>query len=260
VDRCRLVNKAQWFDPGATQVTAVNRVELERSRSDRFADLLPRLAYRRADSSAERDAIGRLRYQAYRRDGTIAPNAAATFVDADDVSDNGYVFGVFVDGELASSLRLHVATRGTPSCPSLGVFPDYIGPELNAGKVIIDSTRFVADERLSRMYRGLPYVTLRPCVLAAEYFGADQLLAAVRMEHCAFYRRAFGHRMVCGPRHYPKLEKPICLMTVHFRTIADDLYRRYPFFRSTAAEQRKFFERLSSPLSAAICEDDRLRA
>jgi len=29
---------------------------------------------------------------------------------------------------------------------------------------------------------------------------------------------------------------------LHYPTAADELYRRYPFFRSTAAERRKLFE------------------
>jgi len=116
-------------------------------------------------------------------------------------------------------------------------------PELDAGKVLIDSTRFVADERLSRVHRGLAYATLRLCMVAAEYFGADYLLAAVRAEHQAFYRRAFDLRVICKSRPYPLLAKPISLMMVHFPSAAEELYRRYPFFRSSTSERRRLFER-----------------
>jgi hypothetical protein len=97
---------------------------------------------------------------------------------------------------LASSLRLHAASKEHPDFPSLEVFPEYLQPELDAGKVLIDSTRFVADEQFSRLHRGLPYATLRLCMVAAEYFRADYLLAAVRAEHQAFYRRAFDLRVI----------------------------------------------------------------
>jgi hypothetical protein len=33
------------------------------------------------------------------------------------------------------------------------------------------------------------------------------------------------------------------VMTVHYPTAVDQLYRRYPFFRSTVFERRKLFER-----------------
>jgi N-acyl-L-homoserine lactone synthetase len=219
------------------------------SFSNGISRLLARIDCRRADSGEEREAISRLRYEAYLREGAISPNATGRFSDPYDDSDNAYLFGLYIDGGLASSLRLHIASKEHPSFPSLEVFPDYLQTELDAGKILVDSTRFVADERLSRLYRGLPYATLRLCMLAAEYFHADHLLAPVRSEHQAFYRRAFNHRVVCEPRPYPQLAKPICLMTVHFPSAAEGLYRKYPFFRSSGSERRKLFERNSGTVS-----------
>jgi N-acyl-L-homoserine lactone synthetase len=204
---------------------------------------LARIVFRRADSGEQREAIFRLRYQAYTREGAISPNSSGMFSDHYDETDNAYLFGLYIDDELASSLRLHIASKQHPNFPSLEVFPDLLQPKLDAGKVLVDSTRFVADEALSRLHRGLPYATLRLCMLAAEQFRADDLLAAVRVEHQAFYRRAFNHRLICEPRPYPQLAKPISLMTVHYPTAAGQLYRRYPFFRSTFLERRMLFER-----------------
>ena len=213
------------------------------SFSDSVAKLLDRIDYRRADSSEAREAIFRLRYQAYMRDGTITANATGTFSDHYDDTDNAFLFGLYVDGELASSIRIHVATREHPYFPTLEVFPEYLQPQLDAGKVIVDPTRFVADERLSRIHRALPYATLRLCGMCARYFKADELLAAVRAEHQAFYRRIFQHRMVCEPRPYPLLAKPISLMAIDYQTVAEPVHRRYPFFRSTLFERRMLFER-----------------
>lgn len=205
--------------------------------------LLARSDYRRADSEAEKEAIYRLRYDAYVREGAIGQNATRTFSDSFDNSDNVYLFGLYIDGELASSVRLHVADKSTSDLPSLEVFPDYLQAKMDAGIVLVDSTRFVSDEKFSRQYRGLPYATLRICMLAAEYFGADEMLAPVRAEHRAFYQRAFEHRLVCGPRPYPQLAKPICLMTIDFPSATSRLYARYPFFHSTFAERQMLFER-----------------
>jgi N-acyl-L-homoserine lactone synthetase len=211
--------------------------------AESVARLLARSDYRRADSEADKEAIYRLRYDAYVREGAISENSTRTFSDSFDNSDNAYLFGLYIDGELASSVRLHVADESTSDLPSLEVFPDYLQPKLDAGIVLVDSTRFVADEKFSREHRGLPYATLRICMLAAEYFGADEMPAPVRAEHQAFYRRAFEHRLVCEPRPYPQLAKPICLMTIHFPSAASRLYSRYPFFRSTLAERQTLFER-----------------
>ena len=214
---------------------------------ERLAELAARIEFRRVDSEAEREAVFRLRYRAYAREGTIAPNASGRFWDPYDDSENAYLLGLYIDGELASSLRLHIASWEFPNFPSLEVFPDVLQPLLDAGNVVIDSTRFVADEKLSRIHRGLPYITLRPCMLAAEYFRADHCLAAVRKEHQGFYRRAFNHQVICESRPYPQLAKPISLMTLHFQSAAAGLYQRYPFFHSTDCERRKLFEPARGP-------------
>jgi len=218
--------------------------------SDRVADLLNRVDCRVVDTDQDRKAVARLRYQAYLREGAIAPNFSKTFSDAYDDTENAWIFGLYLDDELASSIRVHVANEDYPVFPSLEVFPDLLEPELKAGKTIIDPTRFVTDPRLSRLYPGLPYVTLRLCWLAAEHFSAEHLIVAVRAEHQAFYKRVFGHKSICGPRAYPLLKKPITLMTVHQAAVADRVYRRYPFFRSTFFERRMLFERQAPAMSA----------
>lgn len=210
---------------------------------DNIALLLDKIDCRLADSGEQREAIFRLRYEAYLREGAISPRPSRRFSDSYDEIGNVYLFGVYVDGELASSVRIHVASKEHPDCLSLEAFPDYLQPELEAGKVIIDPTRFVTDEHLARVHRGLPYATLRLCGMAARYFGADHILAAVRPEHQAFYRRVFQHQLVCEPRPYPGLVRPLSLMTIHYPTVAEQVHRRYPFFRSTLFERRMLFER-----------------
>ncbi len=214
----------------------------EPSFSDRVAQLLDRIDYRLADSDEQREAIFRLRYEAYLRDGGIYPNSSGSFSDRYDKTGNVYLFGVYIDDELAGSIRIHVISKEHPDCPSLEAFPDFLQPELDAGNVIVDSTRFVSDESLSRVHRGLPYATLRLSGMAARYFNADYLLAAVRVEHQAFYRRVFRYELVCEARPYPGLAKQLSLMTVHYPTFEDRVHRRYPFFRSTFFERRMLFE------------------
>jgi len=216
----------------------------EANSTGRLAELVAKIDYQRADTPEQRKAIFRLRYEAYLRDGGILPNPERLFSDPYDDAANGYIFGLYIDGKLATAIRLHIASKDRiPDFPSLKVFPDYLQPELDAGKVLLDTTRFVADERLSRRYRGLPYATVRLCVLAAEHFGADHVLAAVRADHQAWYQRSFDHQVVCEPRPYPHLARPIGLLTVNFPAIKGEWYRRYPFFHSTALERRRLFEK-----------------
>jgi len=211
--------------------------------SDRVAQFLDRIDYRLADSEQDRQAIFRLRYQAYLQQGAIAPNFTQTFADPYDETDNVWLFGLYIDGDLASSIRLHVASVDSRDFPSRKVFADVLEPELRAGKVIVDPTRFVIHKHHSRINPGLVYATVRLGWLAAQYFGAEHLLAAVRAEHQAFYRRTFTHRPICEPRPYPLLVPSISLMTVHYASVADQVHQRYPFFRSTFFERRMLFGR-----------------
>jgi hypothetical protein len=84
-------------------------------------------------------------------------------------------------------------------------------------------------------------VTTRLAWLASEHFGTNLLLATVRAEHRAFYRRVFGHRLICEPRHYPSLIKPICLMALEYPQARERVVQRYPFFRSTVKEREGLF-------------------
>lgn len=218
--------------------------------ADRVLGLLERVDYRRAETTEDREAIFRLRYGAYLREGAIPPNAEGRFADPLDDSRNAWIFGVYVDGELASSIRLHIATRQHPDLPALNVFSDLLTPEIEAGKTIIDPTRFVADRVASRRFPELCYVTTRLAWLASEYFSTNLLLATVRAEHQAFYRRVFGHRLICEPRHYPSLAKPISLMALDFPLARERVVQRYPFFRSTFFERRMLFAR--TPAAVAL--------
>ena len=217
--------------------------EAPNSFVDRVDRLLQRVDYRRADSIEERIAIFRLRHEAYLREGAIAPRLSGEFSDPFDDNENAWIFGVYVDGQLASSIRLNITLPDAARFPTLDVFADILRGEVLAGKCFVDPTRFVADRTASRLYPELPYVTVRLPWMASEYFKADVLLAAVRTEHQAFYKRLLGHQAVCAPRPYPNLQKPISLMTLDYGAARERVHRRYPFFRSTYFERRMLFER-----------------
>jgi hypothetical protein len=123
------------------------------------------------------------------------------------------------------------------------VFSDVLLGDILAGQTFVDPTRFVADREMSRAFPELPYVTLRLPWLALEYFDASYMLAAVRAEHQAFYKRLWGSKPVCEPRPYPNLQKPISLMTLDYRAVRERVHHRYPFFRSSQFERRMLFER-----------------
>lgn len=213
------------------------------SFTERVTRLLDRVDYRRVESVEDREAIYRLRYEAYLREGTIQPNFTKRFSDNYDEMENAWTFGIYIDNRLASSFRLHVSTPEAPDIPAAHVFPDILNPLIEGKKILVDPTRFVADPLSARKFPELPYVTVRIGHMAGEFFKADYVLATVRSEHQAFYKRVFGHRPVCPPRPYPTLTKPIALMMVDAHTEREHILRRYPIFRSTQFEKRMLFER-----------------
>jgi hypothetical protein len=227
--------------------------------------LRPRVKYAVARTSHEREAIFRLRHEAYLREGTILPQSNKQFRDAVDDASNCLIVGTFIDNALAGSIRLSVSMPGAPQIPTAHVFPDVLEPRLAAGETMIDPTRFVADYEASRAFPELPYLTLRLPWMAMTHFQADIMLAAVRPEHQAFYIRLWGNQKLCDPRPYPNLTKPVALTAHRYSEVKDRVHELHPYFRSNAAERDTIFggrEALpptagrassTSPMPAAAC-------
>lgn len=209
--------------------------------SQNVASLIARVNYKRMVSAEEREAIYRLRYTCYLREGAIGPNETGLFQDAFDEAPNVWIFGLYLDGVLASSIRVHAASAEHPIAPAVAIFGDILGPRLEAGEVIVDPTRFVVDQDLSRQYPALAYATVRLGMLAAEHADADYALATVRTEHRAFYRRLLFMTPIGEPRPYPNLKDPINLMGVSFPEMKQRVYDRYPFMQSTEEERLALF-------------------
>jgi N-acyl amino acid synthase FeeM len=204
-------------------------------------DLLEVIDYRRAEFYEERDAIFRLRYDCYMRERAIETNRTQRLTDKYD--DSAWIFGLCIDGRLVSAIRISVATRNSPALPALETYPDHLMPLLDAGMTIVEPSRFVVDQSSMRNHPKLAYMTARLGWLAGEYFNADLILAACRLEHQAFYKRTYGYRPVCGLRPYLLLTTPLSLMVLDYHAQKEDVHQRYPFFRSTFFERRMLFER-----------------
>jgi hypothetical protein len=207
------------------------------------ADLLNHVDYRLARTPEEKDEIYHLRYRAYLREGAVEPSATQRVTDQHDNAPNVWTFGVYLNGELYSSVRISVLTSEWRMSFSADIFGEILNPRLDRGETIIDPARFVADPDKVKRCPELPYVTLRLAYLACEYFNADVGLAIVRAEHQAFYRRVFMHKTIAEPRFLPGLLKPVGLMAVNFPAMREKVFERYPMMRSTAFERRMLFER-----------------
>ena len=234
--------KAALSADGNTRASVTTGIEAD-SFAKSVTALLDRVEYRRCETGEDLEAIYRLRYDSYRATGMVADAASRMVVDEYDELANSYRFAVFIDGELVSTIRLHHVSAEHPRSPSMTVFGDELLPRLQAGETFIDPSRFAADLQVSKQLRVLPYLTIRLAVVACFYFNPTRCLSAIKEEHAAFYKRIFNAKQTLPSRLYPGLTMPVFLYESHPKEIADNTLRRFPFFRSTAAEQRMLFAR-----------------
>jgi hypothetical protein len=214
--------------------------------TDRVSRLLERVEYRRADSLADKLAIYRLRHDAYMRSGTVEPRPSGLFHDPLDEAPNVWIIGIYIDGDLASSIRLHVSANPSAPLPAMGAFGDVVEPHLRAGRVMIDPTRHVTKSEYALGSPIMPYITVRATVLAQDFFDADYTVVACLVEHQAFFRRMFGCVPWSQPREYPNFNRPMVFLGYDCRARRAPTYVRYPFCRSTENERARLFSRSST--------------
>lgn len=231
---------------GETRAAPRVHDQRERNQGGSFARsvsaLLERTEYRRCESGEDLEAIYRLRYKAFRNHGSVVDDPSEQTFDALDDTPNSYRFGVFIDGELVSTVRLHHITAKEPYGPVMRVFSDVLEPRLVNGETYINPSQFTADPAITSGFRLLPYLTLRLAVIANTHFDSTSCVCLIRNDHAAFYKRIFGSIQVGAPRPYPPFTVPVMLFESNCAINMAPTVRRYPFFRSTAGERRLLFD------------------
>ena len=225
--------------------------------SERLLRFLERVDHRVATSAADRETVYRLRYQAYVRNGLMAPRADGQLRDAKyDDAPNAWVTMTLIDGELAGTTRINVAHGDYDGLPSVHVYPEVMSARLADQPMVVEFTRLAARLEMSSAYPELAYMIMRPAYLAAEHFDADLAVASPRAEHLAFYQRVFDGVAWCEPCDYPGLTAKFACMGANFRANRARIEARYPFYRSTAIEREALFGRAPSrrPAPARIPE------
>lgn len=213
------------------------------SFSDKLFSLLDRVEYRRVETSEDMEDVARIRYKAYKM-ADILTLEGSTLIDDVDFDPQAYVFGVYYEERLISTVRIHHVTPDHPVCSSYSVFPDHIGAFLNAGMSLIDPVRFAADPEIMKEMPAIPYLTLRIATMASDYFNADRVLQLVSPQHAAFYRRVFQADVIVEPQsNCGKYNIDLTLLATRVKEVLPKLYVRYPFFKSEAFERRLMFSR-----------------
>lgn len=220
--------------------------ETASSATTRFAvalmDMLDRVEYRRVRLEEQQDPIFRLRYEAYRREEFIPANDEEIATDDLDSKPNAMCYGIYIDGRLVSSLRLHHLTPEHRYSPSMTAYADLLHPKLDAGMHFVDPSRFTAERDATLAFPALPFLTIRLAAMACEYFEPDYCLSSIRPEHAAFYKRVFGSEQWAGVRYLGGgLKFPVHLYAAKFSDIRDRVADRFPFFMSTPEEREAMF-------------------
>ncbi|MDE2062427.1 MAG: hypothetical protein KGJ00_08455 [Bradyrhizobium sp.] len=211
---------------------------------ERGAALLDRVEYRLAETPEDKDLVYSLRYKAYLHAGLILPSESGQVCDRYDDAPNSWIFGIYLDGELCSSLRIHLLTSEWRMSYSTELYGDILHSRLDRGEVFIDPARLAADPEKARLFPELPYVTLRLAYLACDYFNADTGLAMVRPDHQPFYRRVFLHEPIGEPRAFPGWHSmKTSLMASDFRKLRERVLARFPIMQSTHFERQMLFQR-----------------
>jgi hypothetical protein len=215
--------------------------------------LLERSEYRRCETGEDLEAIFRLRYTAYRQHDLVPAKSDQVVHDALDDLPNCYRFGVYVDGRLVSSIRLHDVSAKTPLSPAVTVYGDLLSPRLAAGERFIDPSRFCADPEWTRIHPQIPYITLRLAGMACVHFGAPFCVSMIREDHAAFYKRIYQSTPIGEARPYGGVINCFALLyQADVLGIMKETYARYPFFKSTPVERRLLFDRPMSGLRAPL--------
>jgi tetratricopeptide (TPR) repeat protein len=206
--------------------------------------VLDRVEYRYCESGEDLEDIYRLRYESYLRAGMLESGAQRKVTDKFDDLPNSYRFGVYYEGRLVSTLRLHAVGPMHPLSPSTEVFGDVLMPRIAAGETFIDISRLAMDHECSSALKNLPFVTLRLAVVAAQYFLSGNVIGMAEPAHCAFYRRVFLAEILATDRLDIDTKKTVQLLSANVnQNLYYYLYNRFPFFKSTPLERNVLFSR-----------------
>lgn len=215
--------------------------------------VLDRTEYRLIDRGEDLEEIYALRYAAYRRSGMVHDSPSQSVSDELDDLPNCYRFGVYIGGNLASTIRIHVLSADNPYSTSMTLYRDILEPRLELGQILIDPTRFAADAEMAKLYPSLPYITLRLPVMATVHFKADNCLSLVQEHHVAFYKRIFDAVPAAPVRSFTgAINCDVQLFQAEPSRIWDMTFHRFPFFRSTVTERRMLFDRPSIGADAPL--------
>lgn len=196
--------------------------------------------YNIVNNRSDRDSVFQLRYRCYRKENLIPSTLEQKFSDNYDSDPNSIIFGARTEDAIVGSIRIHLLSKEHPLSPAYDTYHDILDPLVKNGETMIDPSRFVIDP-LAHRKPLVPFSVIRLACMMAEHFEADWMLATVRPEHAAFYKRFCSLQPMAEARPYPGLSCPLMLLGARNKEVQDHVFERYPIFSSTLAERLALF-------------------
>ncbi len=154
-----------------------------------------------ADTQEAREMVYRLRYECYRRKGSIDPRPDEQFSDSFDAKPNSFSFLVRNAEEALATVRISVVrpAEGWDDSPVRHVFGDHPVFQGIARESFVEASRLCFGQSARRdAFVGL----LGNMAALAELYSVEWLIACPRVEHAPIYQRMFGFKPLAAPRQY----------------------------------------------------------
>ena len=202
-------------------------------------DLLDQVDYRLARTPAEKEEIYNLRYRAYLREGAVKPSADQRVTDQYDNMPNSWTFGVWIEGELYSSVRISVLTsecsRSRPRCSA-----NFCG----RGSIAARSSSIPpGSSPIPTRPSGFRSCLTSRCAWPIWLANISMPTSVLRLSAPSIKRFTAAYSCMKPRRNAcSRVFKPVGLMAANFPAMREKVFKRYPMMRSTAFERRMLFE------------------
>lgn len=217
-------------------------------------DFLSDVSYQVMRTEDQLEDIFRLRHDTYKHAGYLDGNSDGKFRDELDLSPNAYNVATYLSGKLVACVRLHNVTPDQRDSCATGIFPAELHHRLDAGDVMVDSSRFCCDPELMSRYRSLPLAVIRASGLLAVHVDAQWTLATVTEAHVPFYRRVLGAKFWHnGGVQYDGLDTSatIHLLGASMEYLRNAAKTKQQYFLSTPEERSSLFDGANGPVPSS---------
>lgn len=155
-----------------------------------------------AETAETLSQVYSLRYECYRRKGSIPENAEQKFSDSFDRMPNSFSFLVRdAEKQAMATVRITVVKPqpGWTDSPVTHVYGDHPAFQAIANESFVEASRLC----FGPLARRDAFVGLVGHMAAmADYHRVEWLVACPRVEHSSTYQRMFGFRPLAAPRKY----------------------------------------------------------